>query len=197
MKLKELFKQDKEILLEAWFNRLLESYPEKTRTYFRKTGSSFSNPIGYNIRHSLSNILDELLNDSPNSDVLNEELQMILRIKAVQEVLPSQAVSFVPALKQTIERQYKIDRLVSDTSLAEVLDFYSDLDTVALYAYDLYVESKTLIYELRLSQIKETNDILVRANLLNEELDMSSFMRCSTKLDCSSTTCSGCEEKTQ
>lgn len=198
MRLKEKLKEDKDKLSLAWFDKLLESYPEETRKYFSKTNASFTNPIGYNIRHCLNNILDELLKESPDSDVLNEELKMILRIKAVQEVLPSQAVSFVPALKQTIERHYKIDRLVSETSLAEVLDFYSDLDTVALYAYDLYVESKMLIYDLRLTQIKETNDLLIKANLLNEELDMSSFMRCSTKLDCQSEDCTGCgEEKTK
>ena len=118
---------------------------------------------------------------------------MILRIKAVQEVLPSQAVSFIPALTQTIERHYKAEYLVKESSLNELLDFYSDLDTVALYAYDLYVESKILLYDLRLTQIKETNDLLIKANLLNEELDMSSFMRCSTKLECPSEGCSGCE----
>lgn len=193
MRLKEILKKDKDKLAESWFDRLLESYPEATRRYFKNTNSHFSNPVGYNLMHSMSHILTELLKEEPSSDVINQELQMILRIKAVQEVLPSQAVSFIPALKQTIERHYKAENLVKESSLNELLDFYSDLDTVALYAYDLYVESKVLLYELRLTQIKETNDLLIKANLLDEELDMSTFMRCSTKLECPSEGCSGCE----
>lgn len=195
MSLKEQLRQKKQELAEAWFAQMLESYPEETRQYFKKTGSSFTNPVGYNLRQSLGNILDELLKDSPDGNRINDELQMILRIKAVQEVLPSQAVSFVPALKQTVERYCKVKDLVEQSSLSELLDFYSEIDTVGLYAYDLYVESKILIYDLRLTQIKETNDLLIKANLLNEELDMSSFMRCSTKLECPSGACSGCGEE--
>lgn len=195
MSLKAQLRQKKNELAEAWFTQMLASYPEETRQYFKKSGSNFANPVGYNLRQGLSNILDELLKDSPGGNLINDELQMILRIKAVQEVLPSQAVSFVPALKQTIERQFKVGRLVEETSLEELLDFYTEIDTVGLYAYDLYVESKLLIYDLRLTQIKETNDLLIKANLLNEELDMSSFMRCSTKLDCPSGACSSCGEE--
>lgn len=185
-RLKSLLLQDKEELSDAWFESLLNSYPEESRKYFRKHEAHFSNPIGYNLKHSLSSILEELLKDEPDADRINSELQMILRIKGVQDVLPSQAVSFVPALKQTLERKYGLERLVQEFSLAELMDFYSNLDTVGLYAYDLYMESRELIYQLRITQIKETNDLLVKANLLNEELDMSTFMRCSTTLECPS-----------
>ena len=60
--------------------------------------------MGANLYHSLEKLLHTLLSDAPDADAVNESVYMILRIKAVQEVLPSQAVSFVPALKQVVEQ---------------------------------------------------------------------------------------------
>ena len=52
-----------------------------------------------------------------------------------------------------------------------------------LIAFDLYSESKEMIYNLRIAQIKEMNDILQKANLLNEKVDTSTFMRCSNYIE--------------
>lgn len=65
----------------------------------------------------------------------------------------------------------------------ELEDLFSDVDTLMLIAFDLYSESKEMIYNLRIAQIKEMNDILQKANLLNETVDTSTFMRCSNYIE--------------
>lgn len=190
-RLKSVLQAYEEDLRAAWFERMLESYPEESRKYFKKVNRDFANPVGSNLHHSLSALLHELLQENPDADIINEQVQMILRIKAVQEVLPSQAVSFIPALKQIIEKNCGTALKKEGISLEEWLDFYSDIDTVALYAFDSYSESRTLIYEMRLAQIKETNDILVKANLLDQALDMENFMQCSSSLDGECSSCGG------
>lgn len=190
-RLKSVLQVHEEDLRGAWFERMLESYPEEARNYFHKVRKDFTNPVGSNLYQSLSALLHELISEEPDADVINEHVQLILRIKAVQEVLPSQAVSFIPALKQIVEKCCGAELKKSGVTLDEWLDFYSDIDTVALYAFDSYSESRTLIYEMRLEQIKETNDILVKANLLDQALDMENFMQCSSSLDGDCSSCGG------
>lgn len=147
--------------------------------------------------------MHELISDAPDADVVNEHVYMILRIKAVQEVLPSQAVSFVPALKQIVEDVCGKALTDAGVTTKEWLEFYSDIDTVGLYAFDSYSESRELIYKMRLDQIRQTNDILVRADLVDKALDMEDFMQCSSSLDtdkdqsCAPEACASCPSQCQ
>lgn len=183
---KEVLRAHERELLAGWFEQMMQSYPVEARKYFKKINSDFTNPVGANLYHSLEKLLHTLLSDAPDADAVNESVYMILRIKAVQEVLPSQAVSFVPALKQVVEQVCGKALKEADVSFQEWLDFYSDLDTVALYAFDNYSESRELIYKMRLDQIRQTNDILVRAQLVDQALDMTDFMQCASSLDADS-----------
>lgn len=183
--------QHKQAIKEAWFEAMLESYPESSRKYFARVEKSFVNPVGANLAQSLDGLLDELLKENPDGTKITQHLHMILRIKAVQDVLPSQAISFIPALKQIIEREVPKQSL----SLEALGDFYTDLDTIVLWALDVYVESRDLLYEMRLKQIKETNDILVRAQLLDQSLEMDEFMQCPTSLDPENSCPGSCQSK--
>ena len=200
--LKKILQAHEEDLLNAWFEKMLDSYPKESRKYFRKINSEFTNPVGANLHNSLEELLHTLISDAPNAEIVNENVNLILRIKAVQEVLPSQAVSFVPALKQVVEHVCGKALKDAKVNVDEWLDFYSDIDTVSLYAFDSYCESRELIYKMRLDQIRQTNDILVRAELVDQalELDMSTFMQCSSLLElddaeegaCSGESCGSC-----
>jgi len=196
---KEVLRAHERELLAGWFEQMMQSYPVEARKYFKKINSDFTNPVGANLYHSLEKLLHTLLSDAPDADAVNESVYMILRIKAVQEVLPSQAVSFVPALKQVVEQVCGKALKEAGVSFQEWLDFYSDLDTVALYAFDNYSESRELIYKMRLDQIRQTNDILVRAQLVDQALDMTDFMQCASSLDtgsqrdsCAPEACASC-----
>lgn len=201
---KEILRAHERELLAGWFEQMMQSYPVEARKYFKKINSDFTNPVGANLYHSLEKLLHTLLSDAPDADAVNESVYMILRIKAVQEVLPSQAVSFVPALKQVVEQVCGKALKEADASFQEWLDFYSDLDTVALYAFDNYSESRELIYKMRLDQIRQTNDILVRAQLVDQALDMTDFMQCASSLDadsqgdsCAPEACASCASSCQ
>ncbi len=200
--LKKILQAYEEDLLNGWFEKMLDSYPKESRKYFKKVNSEFTNPVGANLHNSLKELLHTLISDAPNAEAVNENVNLILRIKAVQEVLPSQAVSFVPALKQVVENVCGKALKDAKVSLDEWLDFYSDIDTVGLYAFDSYSDSRELIYKMRLDQIRQTNDILVKADLLDKALDMEDFMQCSSSLglddagaSCSSESCGSCSSQ--
>lgn len=178
-----VLRDHQEEIHRQWFDRMLSAYPAESRRFLERSEKTFANPVGANLYESLGRLLTALLAESPREEAIREELSLIMRIKGVQEVLPSQACAFVPALKQIIGRIVAADLASGRLSHEALMDFYESVDTVALLAFDYYAESRDLIYELRLAQIKETNDILVKANLLNEPLDMSTFMQCASSVD--------------
>ena len=177
-----LVKKHNKKLLEDWFELLIKSYPEQSVQYFEKHQNTFTNPVGSNIYLSMDKILNELAGEC-DADKIYSELEMILRIRAVQDVKPSQAVSFILAFKPLLAQAFEQEIAKGELTKEELDDFCGYIDTMALLGFDIYVESRELIYQLRIKQIKETNDILQKANLLNESVDTSTFMRCSNYID--------------
>lgn len=70
-------------------------------------------------------------------------------------------------------------------NLNELLDFEDALDTIALLAFNIYVDSRELVYDMRVQELHQRVDILQKANLLNETVDTSTFMRCSNYMEMS------------
>ena len=169
-------------LLEEWFELLIKSYPEESVKYFEKHKNAFTNPVGSNIYMSMDHILRELAGEC-DANKIYTELQMILKIRAVQDMKASQAVSFIMAFKPLLAKVLEKEINKGEISWAEMEDFYGYIDTIALLGLDIYVESRELIYKLRIEQIKQTNDILEKANLLNEKVDTGTFMRGSNYID--------------
>lgn len=180
--LQALLDSKKEELLTGWFDQVIGAYPPETVKYFAKKNNTFTNPIGSNVYKSLSAILDELLG-AGDADKMYQDLEMILRIKAVQDVQPSKAVAFMPAFKSIVEKVFKNELANGTISLSALLDFYSELDALTLLGFNIYSESRELIYTMRIDEIKQTNDLLQKANLLNESVDTSVLRRCSNYIE--------------
>lgn len=181
-RLNQLMQEKHEELLKQWFEQAIAAYPAESHKYFVRVKNEFTNPVGSNIYRSLGNLLTELSGER-DADRLYQHLEMILKIRAVQDMKPSKALAFLPGFKSLLQTVFADEIRTGAVTGAELEDLFSDLDTLTLIAFDMYTESKELIYNLRIAQIKETNDILQRANLLNESVDTSTFMRCSNYIE--------------
>lgn len=177
-RLNQLMQKKHEELQMQWFEQAIAAYPAEAHKYFVKVKNEFTNPVGSNIYRSLGHLLEELSGER-DADQLYQHLEMILKIRAVQDLKPSKALAFLPSLKNLIQTVFQDEIKSGEISQKELEDLFTDIDTLMLIAFDLYSESKEMLYNLRIAQIKETNDILQRANLLNESVDTSTFMRCS------------------
>lgn len=181
-RLNQLMQEKHDEILKQWFEQAIAAYPAESHKYFVKVKNEFTNPVGSNIYRSLGHLLEEL-SDQRDADKLYQHLEMILKIRAVQDMKPSKALAFLPSLKSLLQTILADEISAGKVTKAELEDLFTDLDTLMLIAFDLYSESKELLYNLRIAQIKETNDILQRANLLNESVDTSTFMRCSNYIE--------------
>lgn len=182
--LRELMRDNRKEILDQWFHQFIGAYPQESVKYFERVENEFTNPIGSNVHRSLVAIFDELIGEQ-DADKIYKDLEMIMRIKAVQDVTPSQAIAFVFGLKSIMRKSFTKEINNGTIKLNELLDFEDALDTIALLAFNIYVDSRELVYDMRVQELHQRVDILQKANLLNESVDTSTFMRCSNYMEMS------------
>jgi hypothetical protein len=88
-----------------------------------------------------------------NVEAINRSLNDIIKLRAVQDFLPSQAVGFVFILKQIIRSE--IDVEIHDGKISqEFSELDKRIDKTALAAFNLYAEAREKIYQIRLKDLK-------------------------------------------
>ena len=181
-RLNQLMQQKHEELLKEWFEQAIAAYPAEAHKYFVRVDKDFANPVGSNIYRNMDHLLSELHGDR-DADKLYGHLEMIMKIRAVQDMKPSKALAFLPSFKHLILTTFKNEVNAGQITQVDLDDLYTDIDTLMLIAFDLYSESKEQLSNLRIAQVKEMNAMLQKANLLNESVDTSTFMRCSNYIE--------------
>jgi hypothetical protein len=149
---------------------ILETYPSDTSNFLKKQKNCFANPVGYNISQGINGIFDELLNEA-DTDKVSPFLDNIIRIKAVQDFFPSQAMSFIFLLKKALRES--LGNKINETHISEeLLLFESKIDDLALLSFDVYMKCREKIYELKSNEVRSmTFRLLQRANIISEIQD--------------------------
>ncbi|MDK2822210.1 MAG: hypothetical protein PWQ67_76 [Clostridia bacterium] len=161
--LKEYLIQKKSSILTSWFHLLLEVYPKEARRHLQNQKNQFSNPVGSNYYQGLETIYGELIEDMDN-DRLYQALDKILRIKAVQNLSPSQAISFIFSLKKVVRESLIKDFKNDKIPFMELLQLENRIDDLALLAFSIYIDCRETIYKLRIHEIKTKCELLERVN---------------------------------
>lgn len=160
MRLKEILETHKETITKRWFESVIAAYPEETVKFLKAGKDPFANPVGHNIKEGITGIVEAIIEDK---EEVEDFLDRIIRIRAVQDLSPSEAIGFIFDLKGII-RQVVPEM---EMSLADEID--RRVDVLALKAFDIYMECKRKLYELRATELRNmTYKLLERANLLNE-----------------------------
>ena len=157
----------KSAILERWFDAVLETYPSDTLGFLKNKKMQFANPVGYTISQGLESILDELLRDrEPDLDKISPALDGIIRIRAVQDLSPSQALVFIFRLKRVLREELEGAGFTGSEE-AEALE--SRIDAIALISFDLYIKCREKIYDLKANELRNmTFRLLRKANLVCE-----------------------------
>jgi len=157
----------KKAIVEKWFDQVVDSYPAETARFLRRHQDPFTNPVGQATLKGLNTIID-LLDAGPDQAAAKAALDPIMRIRAIQEFTPAQAVRFVFDLKHIIHAMAAADRQAIDTMT--MID--RRIDELVLVAFDLYMQSREKLYELKANEVKErTYKAFARAGLIKEAAD--------------------------
>lgn len=171
MTLKNLLLQKKASILERWFDLILETYPAGTSKALKREKDRFANPVGHTISREIRTLYDGLM-QGISTDHLSSSLNNIIKIRSVQDFPPSQAIGFIFLLKRAT-REVLEKRIQEKQVLGEWLEFQSRIDRLALLAFDIYMECREKICEIRVNEAKAQREmafrLLERMNVIKEE----------------------------
>jgi hypothetical protein len=158
--IQELLKQNKTAILERWFDLILETYPANTAAMMRKDKNQFTNPVGSTLSREIDVLFKNLCAGSQD-ETCQSSLDSILKIRSVQDFSPSKAVGFIFLLKRAIGETLK-DEICKKSLMDEWLKFQSRIDDLALQAFDIYMDCREKICEIRINQARAEKEMAFR-----------------------------------
>ncbi|PIV19683.1 MAG: hypothetical protein COS40_16450 [Deltaproteobacteria bacterium CG03_land_8_20_14_0_80_45_14] len=158
--IQDLLKKNKAAILERWFHLILETYPANTAAMMRKDKNQFTNPVGTTLSREIEVLFKNLCEGSQN-EKCQSSLDSILKIRSVQDFSPSKAVGFIFLLKRAIGETLK-NEMCKGAVMDEWLEFQSKIDDLALQAFDIYMDCREKICEIRVNQAKTEKEMAFR-----------------------------------
>lgn len=167
MKIGLLLSEKKREISKTWFDLISETYPPDTASFLKSQKNRFGNPVGYTISEGIEVVLEEL---SGGMDFVRIApfLDSIIRIRAIQDFAPSQALSFIFLLKKVIRKELA-NEIREQQMFEELLMIESKIDELANISFDIYMTCREKIYRLKANELRsQTSRILKRSNMFNE-----------------------------
>jgi hypothetical protein len=158
--MQNLLKKNKAAILERWFNLILETYPANTASMMRKDKNAFTNPVGSTLSREIE-VLFKNLCEGGQQEKCQASLDSILKIRSVQDFSPSKALGFIFLLKRAIGETLKND-ICKESVMDEWLNFQSRIDDLALQAFDIYMDCREKICEIRVNQARTEKEMAFR-----------------------------------
>jgi hypothetical protein len=150
--LKEILAEKRSAIIGKWSHRFFSYYPVESQKFLGSQKDRFANPIGYTINSCVGPIFDELIGEN-DPQVMGNLLRDVIKIRAVQEFSPSQAIRFVFDLKGIIRGE--VGEVAGTVDYNEELsEIESRIDELALIAFDSYMESRERLFKIRIDEVK-------------------------------------------
>ncbi len=132
-----------EDIVQRWVERTLASYPPETHPFLNGEQDPFRNPVGHTLRKNLATLVDELLGEMDKNRIA-EALDALVRMRAVQNFSPTDALRFV----------FDLRAVMQESSGAVPEPLLSRIDELALMAFDQYMSCREQIFELRVRELR-------------------------------------------
>jgi hypothetical protein len=148
-------------IVAEWLEQIYAGYPAETARFLRTNQDPFGNPVGTALRAELGTVLDGAVGTA-DDESLRTALDRIIRIRAVQDFMPSAAIGFVLDLKPILHRLVDSSDHIEEES--EEIDRL--VDRVMVMAFDVYASCREQVYEIRIRSIRDLS--LKQIERLNE-----------------------------
>ena len=146
-------------IVERWLRVVLSTYSEDATRSMRRQSDRFANPAGHLIIAGIGALFDELAAGA-RPDRVAGILEDMLKLRAVQDFSPSQAVGFVGAIKKVVHTEPGMNLTAEQWA-----ELDERVDRLQLSAFDVYMRCRERVYEVRYNQLKKMNyTLLERAN---------------------------------
>jgi len=157
--LEQLLLKKRSAILDKWLDLIADTHPAGAA--FLKKKDQFSNPVGYVFSSEIGTLYDGLLQGDIKSEKVAASLENIVKIRAVQDCAPSQAIIFIFLLKKAIRDELRRD-LKDANAFQELLRLEASIDELAMLTFDTYTQCREAIHNIRVSEIKRDRDSALR-----------------------------------
>lgn len=165
-----ILKTKKSTIVKKWFELVVNSYPPDTASFLKGQKDQFANPVGHTTKKGLEAVFDEVVSGM-DRDTIVSFLDPIIRIRAVQDFTPSQAVGFILDLKYVIRERLKKE-LKSAPVQAGLAEIDTHIDRLCLIGFDIFVTCREAIYQLKVNTERDKiYSAFSRAGLVTEISD--------------------------
>jgi hypothetical protein len=148
-----MVRNNRKELLGLWLETFFETKPGAGLQARPDYGDRFTNPVYHTINEELPKIYDYIVDENLERDSYLAALKNIIRIRAVQDMKPSQAVSFLFRLKEIIFDSVGL----RDADLAgrkRLAEYCDNIDDAVLDAMDIFMEMREKIFDIKIKEIK-------------------------------------------
>ncbi len=167
MDIKDLLSEKRPDIIRGWFDLILKTYPQETAIFLKDQKDRFANPVGQTILRGIEDLFDEIVN-GPDPEKVNEYLDNIIRIRAVQDFSPSDAIGFLFLLKNVIRNELLKD-IRRNNLFEELLVIESGIDNLAGISFDIFMKCREKLYDLKANEVRNwTCRLLKSANMVKE-----------------------------
>ena len=154
-----LLAQRRTALTKRWIDAVLNTYPADAAGFMRRQQDAFANPGGHLVRQCIEALV-EALDTGVDREKIVPPLEGLLKLRALQDFTPSQALQFVFTVKTTLREELSFAPQAPEW---DTLD--TRVDAIALVAFDVYMGCREKVYEVRYNQLKKLNHVMLeRAN---------------------------------
>ncbi len=162
--LEDLLAKNRTVILRRWFELTLDTYPADSRKFLKRQNDRFANPVGMSISEGMEEIYERLLKSGDaGPHEFATSLDKIVRIRAVQDFSPANAVGFVFLLKTAI-REAVAKEIRENLLFGQLLKIESRIDRLALLSFNIYMHCREQLFEIKATEIRNrTSRILERA----------------------------------
>jgi hypothetical protein len=165
MKLVNLLAQKKSQIVDRWTKVLFDSYPAQAAIFLKKEKDKFDNPTGHQLARGLDGLFDVLVQEMEIEEVL-AALDEIIRVRALQDCAPSQALAFIFLLKNVV-REELAEEFEKENLAPELMELDSRIDGLALLGFDVYTQRREKLNEIRINEVKNRVSGLLRKSGLS------------------------------
>ena len=159
MDFKETLAEKKSKIVHLWIEGVLASYSADGASFFMKQKDRFANPLGFAAKTGLTAVFEQLIGNKPGQ-VMPPELSQFIKLRSVQTFTPSAAVGFIYQLKRILIEQLGHAALLE--AAGEWFSLEAKIDALALKIFDLYMEDRELLCQVKVDEYQKKNDVMNR-----------------------------------
>ncbi len=151
----------KEEVINKWVESVYTTYPLDTTGFLRTKKDNFCNPVGEITTTMAHFLFDAAAGEHVLELKLRDALQRFVKLRSVQDFTPSQGLGVMFVFKQFFREAF-LEECAAKGALKEYLECESRIDTLFLMAFDMYIGSREVLAENRISEIRNAHSQIVR-----------------------------------